>query len=730
MRVTPRKAAIVAVFFAVLVAVSLYSRRPSEQESPPPESHPPYLFQDPSKPVEERVNNIISLMTLKEKIACLGTNPSVPRLGIKGSDHVEGLHGLALGGPGGWGGSNPIPTTQFPQAVGLGETWDVDIVRQVAEAEAEEARYIFQKYHRGGIVIRAPNADLDRDPRWGRSEESYGEDPLLTGTLATSFVKGLQGDDPKYWRAASLLKHFMANSNEDGRAGSSSNFDQRLLREYYSVPFRMGIMDGGARAFMTSYNAVNGIPMTVNPVLKSMVMKEWGFDGIICTDAGALTNMVKEHHYYHKMDEAAAGAIHAGISQFLDWYAGSVRDAVKHGLVTEQDINEDIKGNFRVMIRLGLLDPPAMVPYTSIGAGPDPWSQKEHRSLARAVTQKSIVLLKNDSGFLPLSKSALKSIAVIGPYADQVLLDWYSGTPPDTVSPLEGIREKAGDAIKVLHAASGNAAVKLARSSDVAIVVVGNHPTCDARWAVCPLPSNGKEGIDRKSITLEQEELVKQVYAANPRTVVVLLASFPYAINWTQQNIPAIVHMAHNSEEEGHALADVLFGDFNPGGRLVDTWPKSMNDLPPMMDYNIRDGRTYMYFKGEPLYSFGYGLSYTTFKYSNLRISASTLRANGQVTVSVDVTNTGRRAGDEVVQLYVQHPQSLVARPIKELKGFRRITFEPGETRAVKFGLSGESLAYFDETNGHFVVEKEPITILVGASSVNIRLQKSVMVVP
>jgi len=723
------KAAILVILCVAIVAVSLHPPKRS-QEPAAPQAHPPYLFQDPSKPVEERVDNIISLMTLKEKIACLGTNPSVPRLGIKGSDHVEGLHGVALGGPARWGVFNPLPTTQFPQAVGLGETWDSSIVRRAAEAEGEEARYIFQKYHRGGIVIRAPNSDLDRDPRWGRSEESYGEDPFLTGTLAASFVRGLQGNDPKYWCTASLLKHFMANSNENGRAGSSSNFGQRILREYYSLPFRMGIVDGGARAFMTAYNAVNGIPMAVNPVLKSMVMKEWGFDGIICTDSGALTNMVSEHHYYHKMDEAAAGAIHGGINQFLDWYSEAVRDAFKHGLVTEHEVDEDLRGDFRVMIRLGLLDPPQMVPYSNLGTGPEPWLQPERRALARAVTQESVVLLKNEGNLLPLDKSAVKSIAVIGPYANQVLLDWYSGTPPYAVSPLAGIQQKAGNGIKVSYAAGGNDAVKLAQGSDVAIVVVGNHPTCDARWAVCPLPSDGKESIDRKSITLEQEDLVKRVFAVNPKTVVVLRASFPYTINWTQANVPAVVHMAHNSEEEGNALADVLFGDYNPAGRLVDTWPQSINDLPPMMDYNIRNGRTYMYFKGVPLYPFGYGLSYTAFKYSNLRVSPSNLQATGEITVSAEITNTGKRAGDEVVQMYVQYPQSQVPRPIKELRGFARITLRPGETQTVKFHLRGEALAYFDEASGRFAVEKGPITVLIGASSADIRLQKTLTVTP
>ncbi len=309
-----------------------------------------YPFQYPALPSEARVSNILSLMTLEEKVAALSTEPSVPRLGIKGSGHVEGLHGLALGGPGAWGRFHdangnplnvPITTTTFPQEVGLGETWDPDVVKQAAAVEGYEARYIFQseKYHRGGLVMRAPNADLDRDPRWGRSEESYGEDPFLDGTLVTAFVKGLQGDDPRYWQTAALLKHFMANSNENGRGGSSSNFDERLMREYYSVPFRMGIVDGGARAYMAAYNAWNGTPMTVQPVLKSMTMKEWGLDGIVCTDAGALTNMVTQHKIYKSLDEAAAAAIHAGINQFLDQYKGPVNDAIKNHLLTEAEID-------------------------------------------------------------------------------------------------------------------------------------------------------------------------------------------------------------------------------------------------------------------------------------------------------------------------------------------------------------------------------------------------------
>lgn len=704
-----------------------------------------YPFQNPNLPVEDRINNILSLMTLDEKMKALSTNPDVPRLGIHGSGHVEGLHGLALGGPGGWAGRGlqPFPTTQFPQSVGLGETWDPALLRQAAAIEGYEARYIFQSEKfkvmrfgelrpRGGIVIRAPNSDLARDPRWGRSEESYGEDPYFTGTLVTAFVKGLQGDDPKYWLTSSLLKHFLANSNENGRGGSSSDFDERLLREYYSVPFRMGIVDGGARAYMTAYNARNGIPMAAQPILRDMTMHEWGFNGIICTDAGALTNMVTQHKYYPDIAQATAGAIHAGINQFLDRYQDGLKDALKQKLVNESEIDENLRGVYRVMIHLGLLDPPEIVPYSKIKGDTEPWDNQQHKDLVRKVTQESLVLLKNSDHFLPLNKSKLKSVAVIGPYANQVLLDWYSGTPPYAISPLDGIKNKLGSAVTVNYAPNNDndAAVNLARTADVAIVVVGNHPTCNAGWAKCPLPSDGKEAIDRTSITLEQEELVKQVYAVNPRTVVVLISSFPFAIQWTKDNVPAIVHMAHDSQEEGNALADVLFGDYNPGGRLVTTWPQSLDQLPPMMDYNLRDGRTYMYFKGEPLYPFGYGLSYTTFDYSNLKTSSPKLAVSGEVSISVDVGNSGSMAGDEVVQLYVKHIGSKVDRPLEELKGFERITLRPRQTKAVHFTLKSSDIAYWDSDQGSFVTEPDHLELRVGASSADIRLKAELEVTP
>lgn len=703
-----------------------------------------YPFQNPDLPTEQRVSDLLSRMSLEEKFAALSTDPSVPRLGVRGTGHVEGLHGLALGGPGHWEGhrgQSVIPTTQFPQSRGLGQTWDPALLEQAAAVEGYETRYALQssKYKRGGLVVRAPNADLSRDPRWGRSEESYGEDPFLTGTLAVAFVKGLQGDDPKYWLTASLMKHFLANSNEDGRGGSSSNFDERLFHEYYAVPFRMGIEEGHSDAFMTAYNAWNHIPMAANPVLKNVVMKDWGFNGIICTDAGALTNMVTEHKAFATLDEAAAAAIHAGINQFLDKYLDAVRGAYQKQLITEAEIDENLRGVYRVMTRLGMLDPAADVPYTKIGgtADPnavkgDPWTWPEHRELARKLTDESIVLLKNQNRTLPLDASKIKSIAVIGPYADQVLLDWYSGTPTYSVSPLEGIRKRAGGEVKVSFSKGQDAAEvrQLAANSDVVIAVIGNHPTCDAGWAKCPLPSDGKEAVDRKSITLQQEEIVKEAFAANPRTIVAMLANFPFAINWTEANIPAIVEMTHNSEEEGTGLADVLFGDYNPAGRLTQTWPASLDQVPPMMDYEITHGRTYMYFKGKPLYAFGYGLSYTSFKYSGLKLSTKRIRTGDDVIAKLDVENTGEREGDEVVQLYASYPESKVTRPQQQLVAFRRIRMKPHERKTVELTIKAAQFAYWADAKRGWTMEAGPVRLAAGGSSDDLKLNATAQVGP
>jgi len=705
----------------------------------------PYPFQNPQLPLEERVTNILSLMTVDEKIACLDTSTAVPRLGIPNAGNSEGLHGLVqkdiFGG-------NSTPTTTFPEVIGTASTWDPELIRRVGAVQAYEARYISQnvKYKHQALVVWGPNADLARDPRWGRNNESYGEDPFFDGTMATAFVKGLQGDDPTYWETASLLKHFLANSNETTRGRSSSNFDNSLFWDYYSVPFRMAIEDGGAKSFMASYNAWNHVPMTVNSVLREIVVKQWGADGIISSDASAIEQMVDSHKYFVDQQTALAAAIKAGISQILTFVpdlSGRVRQALKADLLTEADLDSALRGKFRSVIRLGLLDPPAQNPYAAIGAAgePEPWTTAQHKALALEVARKSIVLLKNTGNTLPVDRTTLKSIAVIGPRANDVLIDIYGGQYPYFVTPLEGIRRKLRPETILRHVDNNDtdAEVQAAKDSDLSIVVVGNHPICGSKLSIeifnrdtsskpCADMSEGREGRDRESINLPQEELIQKVYAANPKTIVVLVSSFPYAIEWTQRNVPAILHIAHASQEEGNAIADVLFGDYTPGGRLNQTWPSSLAQLAPMDDYDIRHSRTYMYFKGEPLYPFGYGLSYTTFQYSKLKLSSAPLHMSGATTVSVNVKNTGTRAGDEVVQLYVRHLPLQKDRPLQELKGFRRITLARGEQRTVSFPVKAESLAWWNENRHRFELETGQVEFRVGSSSADIRGKQSLQI--
>lgn len=703
-----------------------------------------YPFRNTSLSDEERIENLLSLMTIDEKVNALGTNVGVKRLGIFATGHSEGLHGMALGGPGGWGGGsrvvdgrtvrNEYPTTTFPQAYGLGETWDVSLIRKVADVEATEIRWYTQNPQQGfgGMIMRAPNADLARDPRWGRTEESFGEDPWLVASMTVAFVKGLQGDDPDYWKSASLMKHFMANSNEDSRSATSSDFDDRLMREYYSYPFYKGITVGGSRAFMASYNLWNGIPMTVHPMYDEIVRPEWGMNGIICTDAGAIRNLVNPQKYFPNLTEAAAGAVKAGVGQLLDTYKPHIYDAIEKGILTEAEIDEALRGNFYVALRLGLLDPdPAKTPYGNIGVTEQteaPFDRADVREFARLVTAKSVVLLKNDAvgggaKLLPIDARKIKTVAVIGPRANDVVLDWYSGTPPYAVSVLEGIRAAVGEGVEVIYADwdEAGAAVEAARKADVAIVCVGNYT--DPRWAVSPVPSDGREAIDRKALTLEQEDLVKVVHRANPRTVMVLLSNFPFAINWSKANLPAIVHLTNNSQELGNGLADVLFGKFNPAGRLNQTWVNSITELPDMMDYDIRHGRTYMYYSGAPLYPFGYGLSYSSFTYSNLNVSVPSVAADGKVVVSFDVKNTSAVDGEEVPQLYVSYPGSQVERPAKQLKGFTRTAVAAGQTKRVEIELAAADLAYWNVDAHAWTVESGRVDLMVGASSADIRLR-------
>jgi beta-glucosidase len=697
-----------------------------------------YPFRNILLSEDERIKNLISLLTTDEKINSLSTRHSIPRLGIKGTHTVEGLHGLAYSGPANWSvkGAKASPTTTFPQSIGLAEMWDPDLLQRVADWEASEARYLAQNKNYGiaGLIVFAPNADMGRDIRWGRTEECYGEDPFLTGTLVTAYVKGLQGNDPVYWKTASLMKHFLANSNENNRSYNSSDFDERLFREYYSYGFFKGVTQGGSQAFMAAYNKYNGIPCTVSPVLRNVTMHDWGLRGIISTDGGAFKQLLTTHAYYPSLPVAAAACIKAGITMFLDDYRSSVKEALEKGLISEKEIEDAIYGNFRILLKLGLLDNSPQNPYQSIGVTDTiaPWTRKKAGELVRKSTVESIVLLKNEKMILPLTKGKIKSIAVLGPAANSVISDWYSGTPPYKVSILNGIRNASGKDIIIRYAASNKAdsAVNAAKESDVAIVCIGNHPlSYGLGWGQNQVASDGREDVDRQAISIEQEDLVRLVHAANPNTILIMVSSFPYAIIWSKNNLPAILHVSQSSQEMGNAIADVIFGKVSPAGRLVQTWITSIDQLPPILDYNIRNGRTYMYKKAVPLFPFGYGLTYTKFTYSGLKAEKESLKPDEVVNLTFNLQNNGDLDSDEVTQLYVSFPDSKVVRPGIALKGFKRVHVGKGETIKVILLLKASDLTYWDVDKQAFVLEKGKVKYSIGSSSEDLKLQGEIEII-
>ena len=691
--------------------------------------HAQNVFNDPAVNEEQRLDDLIARMTLDEKVDALGNNTQVPRLGIQASGSVEGLHGIVLGGPT-YGDRANTPTTGFPQAYGLGETWDTDLLHRVATYISTENRYLFQnaKYRKSGLIMWTPNVDLGRDPRWGRTEECYGEDAFLTSRLAVAFIKGIQGDHPKYWRNASLMKHFLSNSNEYGRTFSSSNYSDKLFREYYAYPFYKGVTEGGSQALMTAYNAYNGTPCIMHPVLRNIVMKEWGLNGTLLTDGGAFRLLLSDHKRFDNDRAAAAAAcIKAGITKFLDEYKDAVYEALHRKLISVEDIEKAIRGNLRISLKLGLLDHTEDNPYAAIGVTDTvaPWSKPETKALVREATLKSVVLLKNKDHLLPLDRHKIKKIAVIGQRATKVLQDWYAGKPFYTVNVLDAIREEAGNDIEVRYVKTNrmDSARTVAAWADVAIVCVGNHPTCNAGWEQAPVISEGKEAVDRQSLQLDQEDLLLQVAQTNPNTIGVLISSFPYAINRANQTVPALLHLTQCSQELGHAVSDVIFGHYNPAGRLTQTWVKNITDLPHMMDYDITHGRTYMYFKEKPLYPFGYGLSYTRFNYSGTTLNDRVIERGDTLRVCFNLKNSGNMDGDEVVQLYVSARKHTDKDPIKQLKAFQRISLRKGETKKVELTVPYTELQVWDEKQNRFILPDKEMTLEIGASSSDIRLR-------
>ena len=693
---------------------------------------PPYL--DPAQALDVRVADLLGRLTLEEKAILLNhRGPDVARFNIRADQWNQCLNGVK------W----DRPTTLFPACLGMAATWNTQLVHDVANVLSDEARAIYNGWKRDpaapgehkGLIYRAPVINIGRNPYWGRNHEAWGEDPFLTGRMAVAYVKGLQGDDAHYLKLAATLKHYAVNNVETGRQSLDAKVPERWLREYWLPHFRDAIVEGHAQSVMASYNAINGTPSNINQWLLSTVLKgEWQHPGFVVSDLGGVATMV-QGHAAGKMSyvDAVAQSLMAGCDFSDKEFETYIPAALRAGKLTAVRLDDAVSRVLRVRMRLGEFDPPSRVPYSNIP--PEVIDSPQHRAVALAAARESIVLLENRGKLLPLDRAKLKRIAVIGPLADQVVTNNYNGATGVIVSPLQGIRDRAAPGTEILYARGGfvakapagataaediRQAVGIARQADVALVFVGSTAAVE------------QEGRDRTSLALSgnQEELVEAVAAANPRTVVVEMSAGPLCVPWLKANLPALLQAWWPGEEGGHAIADVLFGDVNPAGRLPHTVYASEAQVPALDDYDISKGFTYMYLQGPPLFAFGHGLSYTTFKYSNLRVPAAPMPADGNLTVSVEVENSGPRAGDEVVQLYIRTPHSSVSRPAKELRGFERISLKPGEKRNLNFTVPGSKLGFFDETTHTFVTQPGARSVLVGASSADIRLSGQFELVP
>ncbi|WP_282123537.1 glycoside hydrolase family 3 C-terminal domain-containing protein [Algibacter mikhailovii] len=672
------------------------------------------VWKNPNESIEKRVNDLISRLTLEEKISYCGSKiPGIERLGIPEYEwYGEALHGIIA-----WN------CTQFPQNIAMGSTWNPDLMYEVATAISNEARAL-KNMGQKEVMMFSPTVNMARDPRWGRNEECYSEDPFLMSEMARMYVRGMQGNDLNYLKTVTTVKHYVANNVDYKREQIYSYINKKDLYEYYFPAYKACIVDEEAAGIMTALNGLNGIPCSSHDWLVNGVLrKEWGFKGYVIADWEAVQGIETNMNYAKSQPEAAAMAIKAGVDQecfrsvkrnapMVD----ALKPAIEQGLITEEELDFAVKRLLRLRFKTGDFDDTNLNPYSKI-----PKSVLEcasHKELALKAAEQSIVLLKNNN-VLPLHQD-LESLAIIGPFANRCWMGIYSGIPKSKISPLDGIKKylntevkfaegctvtgSADDEIKILEA------VALAKKSKQVILVVGNDE------------STATENLDRTSLKLpgNQHKLIKAVQEVNPNIILVLVPSGPTAITWEEENIPGIICAWPNGQEQGTALVNVLFGKVNPSGKLSSTWFKSDKDLPDFYDYNIQTGRTYMYYQGETLYPFGYGLNYTSFNIENLNLNKNKLAQNDQVLVSATISNTGKMDGDEIVQVYIRDLKSRQKTPIKALKGFKRISVPVGKAKKVEITIPYEAFSHFDTAKNKFIVEEGTFEIMIGNSSENI----------
>jgi beta-glucosidase-like glycosyl hydrolase len=648
------------------------------------------------------------------------------RLGIPALTHEEALHGLTA--PKG---------THFPVPIALASSWDPALLEKIMSVAALEARA------RGTHEVLSPVIDLARDPRWGRTEETYGEDPYLVARLGVAAIRGYQGTSQTLARdkVFATAKHFAVHGPHEGGINTApANFSERLVRDQYLLPFEAAVTEAGVMAVMPSYNEIDGIPAHKNHWLIERVLRqEWGFQGMVVSDYYAIEQMMSRHGVAPDLADAARQSLGAGVDiELPDPQAfPSISELVQTGRISEAELDRSVARLLRAKFLAGLFENPYADPDRAEQVSNTP----EHQALALEAARRSIVLLKNDGGALPLDRKRIRTIAVVGPNAKGIRLGGYSSDPGRGVDVLQGIRDKAGAGVRVLHAEGVRItehepnwtadqvvfgdpalnrkriaeAVAAARQADVAVVVIGtNESTSREAWADQHLGD-----VADLDLTSQQDDLVDAVRATGKPLVVVLINGRPLAIRRIAETVPAILEGFYLGQEGGTALAEVLFGDVNPGGKLPISFPRHVGQIPVYYGRKPTSFRSYLDMSREPLYPFGHGLSYTTFKLDNVKVEPPKIDVAGRATVTVDVENTGARAGDEVVQLYVRDRVSSVTRPVKELRGFERVSLAPGERKTVRFALGPEALRLTGESLAR-VVEPGVFDVMVGTSSASL----------
>jgi len=687
-------------------------------------------FRDTSLTLEERVKDLIARLTLEEKVQMMKHNaPAIPRLGIPAYNWWnEALHGVAR---------TPEKVTVFPQAIGMAATFDTEALQKMGDITASEGRALFNEALKAGkgiaqyrgLTYWTPNINIFRDPRWGRGQETYGEDPFLTARMGSAIVRGLEGDHPYYLKAVACAKHYAVHS---GPEHNRHSFDARPslfdLWDTYLPAFRELVTKAKVHGVMCAYNRLEGQPCCGNdPLLVDILRNQWRFDGYVTSDCWAVSDFTGFHKTHANNTIAASDAMLAGTDLECGNLYHLLAEGVQKGLHSERDINVSLTRLFTILFKLGMFDPQDQVPYASIGR--EVIECDAHKQHAYRMAQESMVLLKNEKQLLPLKASKVKRIALIGPNADNghTQLANYFGTPSEIITPYLSLKKRFGDKIKIDYYAGTEIVKKLdnapsfaqiaaeAKKADVIVFVSGI--SADYEGEAGDAGAGGYAGFasgDRTTMSLPpvQIDLMKALKKTGRPLVVVNMSGSVINFDWESQNADAIIQAWYGGQAAGDAIVDVLFGQYNPAGRMPLTTYKSDDDLPPFESYSI-ENRTYRYFKGEVRYPFGYGLSYTTFAYDQMECAAK-VQTGKRIQVSATVSNTGKRDGDEVVQLYVAHPQNGNIRiPLCALKGFRRIHLKAGESRQVTFTLSPEDLALTD-VKGNLIENAGEVELFIG----------------